>query len=162
SSDSLPSTPPEFCATTTKNIVQVLHDIYAERSSTAAHEPLIVVISTTRVSDVCKDVPFGFQTMYHIALVDPHKDKKEMEKMIIENTTRVNAVFRGAIARPGLSTGDQNVRGCKGWQKLKVRQENKPVIGYTIHRADVGEWIFEETIRTDGQRWFGQRVTLTK
>ncbi|KAF9297433.1 hypothetical protein BGZ74_009835 [Mortierella antarctica] len=133
--------PPEFCATTTKNIVQVLHDIYAEHSSTAAHEPLIVVISTTGVSDVCKDVPFGFQTMYHIALVDPHKDKKEMEKMIIENITRADAVFRG-----GLSTGDQNVKGGKGWRKLKT---------------DVGAWVFEETIKTDGQRRLGQCVTLT-
>jgi hypothetical protein len=153
---------PEICATTTKNIVQALREIYAEYPSTAAHKPSIVVISTTGVSDIKEDVPFGFQTMYHVALADPHKDKKVMEKIITENATGTDAVFRGAIAvRPSLLTGDQNVKGGKGWQKLRVGQEDKPAIGYTIHKADVGEWIFEETIKMDGQQWFGQRVTLT-
>ncbi|KFH62451.1 hypothetical protein MVEG_11660 [Podila verticillata NRRL 6337] len=153
---------PEICATTTKNIVQALHEIYAEHPSTATHKPSIVIISTTGVSDVREDVPFGFQTMYHVALADPHKDKKVMEKIITENAAGSDAVFRGAIAvRPSLLTGDQNIKGGKGWKSLRVGQEDKPAIGYTIHKADVGEWIFEETIKTDGQRWFGQKVTLT-
>ncbi|KAF9211125.1 hypothetical protein BGZ59_008493 [Podila verticillata] len=153
---------PEICASTTENIVQALREIYLEHPSTAAHKPSIVIISTTGVSDVCEDVPFGFQTMYHVALADPHKDKKVMEKIITENAAGSDAVFRGAIAvRPSLLTGDQNIKGGKGWKSLRVGQEDKPAIGYTIHKADVGEWIFEETIKTDGQRWFGQKVTLT-
>ncbi|KAF9371658.1 hypothetical protein CPB97_001814, partial [Podila verticillata] len=139
-----------------------LYEIYAEHSSTATHKPSIVIISTTGVSDVCEDVPFGFQTMYHVALADPYKDKKEMEKIVTENAGGLDAVFRGAIAvRPSLLTGDQNIKGDKGWKSLRVGQEDKPAIGYIIHKADVGEWIFEETIKTDGQQWFGQKVTLT-
>ncbi|KAF9326529.1 hypothetical protein BG006_010065, partial [Podila minutissima] len=72
---------PEICATTTKNIVQALREIYAEHPSTATHRPSIVVISTTGVSNIKEDVPFGFQTMYHVALADPHKDKKVMEQI---------------------------------------------------------------------------------
>ncbi|KAF9160010.1 hypothetical protein DFQ26_005982 [Actinomortierella ambigua] len=73
-------------------------------------------------------------------------------------------VFRGAVVvRPSLLTGDHLVhsKGRKGVKSLKVGSEDKPAIGYTIHRADVGEWIYEEVIRTGGSSVVGQKVTLT-
>ncbi|KAI9237713.1 MAG: hypothetical protein BYD32DRAFT_461317 [Podila humilis] len=153
---------PEICATTTKNIVQALHEIYTEHPSTATHKPSIVVISTTGVSDIKEDVPFGFRTMYHVALADPHKDKKVMEKIITENATGPDAVFHGAIAvRPSFLKGDHKIKGGKGWEKVKVGHEAKPAVGYTIHRADVGDWIFKQILRTGGEQWFGQKITLT-
>ncbi|KAG9325131.1 hypothetical protein KVV02_006793, partial [Mortierella alpina] len=145
--------------------VQALREIYSEQPSTAQHKPSITVISTTGVSDVCEDVPFGFQTLYHVALADPHKDKKEMERILTEDSALPDEsarVFRGAIKiRPSLLTGDSSIRGGKGWQKLKVGVEDKPAIGYTIHRADVGEWIYEQIVKTGGESRFGQSITLT-
>ncbi|KAG0295228.1 hypothetical protein BGZ98_001471, partial [Dissophora globulifera] len=71
-------------------------------------------------------------------------------------------VFRGAIAvRPSLLMGDQNVKNGKGWKNLKVGQEDKPAIGYTVHRADVGEWIYEQIVKSGGDNLLGQRITLT-
>ncbi|KAG0296207.1 hypothetical protein BGZ96_010002 [Linnemannia gamsii] len=152
---------PEICATATKNIVQVLQEIYA--STTQHSKPSITVISTTGVSDVKEDVPFGFQTLYHVVLADPHKDKKEMERLVTENTG-AEGVFSGAlIIRPSLLMGDHNVKGGQGWEKLRVGQEEEPAVGYTIHRADVGQWVFEKAVKAadGGESLFGQKVTLT-
>ncbi|ORZ28958.1 hypothetical protein BCR41DRAFT_344346 [Lobosporangium transversale] len=158
---------PEICATATKNVIQVLQQIYTEFPTTISQQqkPVITVISTTGVSDVKEDVPFGFQFLYHVLLADPHKDKKVMEKLITENTQESDAskrVFRGAIiVRPSLLTGDHSVKGGKGWKKLKTGQEEKPAVGYTVHRADVGQWIFEQVVKTGGESYLGQRITLT-
>ncbi|KAG0339905.1 hypothetical protein BG000_001069 [Podila horticola] len=152
---------PEICATATTNIVQALREIYAEQPASAAQKPSILVISSTGLSDVREDVPFGFRFLYHVVLAVPHKDKKVMENLVAENSSSEGVFRGGVVVRPSLLTGDQNVKGGKGLQKVKVGKEDKPAIGYTIRRADVGEWIFEETIKTDGQRWFGEHVTLT-
>ncbi|KAF9386719.1 hypothetical protein CPB97_003423 [Podila verticillata] len=153
---------PEICATTTKNIVQALREIYAEQPISASHKPSILVISSTGLSDVREDVPFGFRFLYHVTLEVPHKDKKVMENLVAENSTSTEGVFcGGVVVRPSLLTGDQNVNKGKGLLKVKVGNEDKPTIGYTIHRADVGAWIFEHVIKTGGEEWFGQRVTLT-
>ncbi|KAF9426890.1 hypothetical protein BGZ76_002558 [Entomortierella beljakovae] len=156
---------PEICATITKNVIQALKEIYNEYPSTSQTKPLITVISSTGVSDVREDVPFGFRFLYHVALADPHKDKKEMERLITENMIQSNEssrVFRGAIVvRPSLLKGTQDVKKGKGWKKLKIGQENKPAVGYTVCRSDVGQWIFEEVVKNGGEQYFGQKVTLT-
>ncbi|KAG0027129.1 hypothetical protein BGZ83_005318, partial [Gryganskiella cystojenkinii] len=146
---------PEICATTTNNTIQALKEIYAEHSSTITHKPSIVVISTTGVSDVRQDVPFGFRTFYHVALAVPHKDKKVMEEIVTSASASASAttsdekVFGGAVViRPSLLTGDHSVKTGKGWKKLRVGMEEKPKVGYFISRADVGEWVFQETIKT--------------
>ncbi|KAG0248333.1 hypothetical protein BGZ95_008107 [Linnemannia exigua] len=152
---------PEICATTTKNIIQALQEIYSAHPSTTQHKPSIAVISTTGVSDVREDVPFGFRTFYHVGLAVPHRDKKEMERLVSENASSTG-VFRGAvIVRPSLLKGDQSVKSGKGWQKLKVGKEDKPAVGFTVHRADVGQWICEQVVKTGGESYFGQKVTLT-
>ncbi|KAF9116393.1 hypothetical protein BGW39_002748 [Mortierella sp. 14UC] len=152
---------PEICASATKNIIQALQEIYSAHPSTAQHRPSITVISTTGVSDVREDVPFGFRTLYHVVLADPHKDKKEMERLISEDAS-TTAVFRGAvIIRPSLLKGDHSVTSGKGWQKLKIGVEDKPAVGYTCLRADVGQWICEQIVKTGGESYFGQKVTLT-
>ncbi|KAF9283165.1 hypothetical protein BGZ88_010607 [Linnemannia elongata] len=126
---------PELCATATQNIIKAVQEIYKAQPSTALHKPSITVISTTGVSDVKEDVPFAFRILYHVVLADPHKDKKEMERLA--------------------------VKGGQGWEKLRVGRENEPAAGYTIHRADVGQWIFEQVVKTGGEVRFGERITLT-
>ncbi|KAF9924429.1 hypothetical protein FBU30_005583 [Linnemannia zychae] len=152
---------PEICATATKNILQALEEIYKANPTFAQEKPSITVISTTGVSDVKEDVPFGFRTLYHVILADPHKDKKEMERLVVSNSGS-GKTFRGAIiVRPSLLMGDQNVKGGQGWEKLRIGREEEPAVGYTVHRADIGQWIFEQIIKTGGETYFGQRVTLT-
>ncbi|KAG0043306.1 hypothetical protein BGZ83_011553 [Gryganskiella cystojenkinii] len=156
---------PEICATATNNIIQGLKEIYAAFPTTAIYKPSIVVISTTGVSDMRQDVPFGFRTFYHVALAVPHKDKKVMEEIVTlasAPTTASGQIFGGAVVvRPSLLTGDHSVKTGKGWKKIRVGTEEKPKVGYFISRADVGEWVFHETIKTGGQKFFGQKVTLT-
>ncbi|KAF9116917.1 hypothetical protein BGW39_002543 [Mortierella sp. 14UC] len=66
----------EICATTTKNIIQALQEIYIAHPSTAQHKPSATVISTTSVSDVREDVPFGFRPFYHVVLADHTKTRR--------------------------------------------------------------------------------------
>ncbi|KAF9347824.1 hypothetical protein BGX26_000718 [Mortierella sp. AD094] len=156
---------PEICATAVKNIMLALSEIYTEHLTTSEHKPSITVISTTGLSNVHEDVPFGFRFLYHVALAEPHKDKKEMERLVSENASHPIEslrLFRGAIIlRVSLLRGDQNIKKGKGWQKVKTGTEDKPAIGYTINRADVGQWIFEQIVKTGGENWYGQKVTLT-
>ncbi|KAF8932876.1 hypothetical protein BGZ47_011136 [Haplosporangium gracile] len=152
---------PEICASATKNIITALQEIYKAQPSTALHKPSITVISTTGVSDIKEDVPFGFRILYHVVLADPHKDKKEMERLVIENTGNGGTFSGSVIVRPSLLTGDQSVKGGQGWEKLRLGREEEPAVGYTVHRADVGQWIFEQVVKTGGKAHFGQRITLT-
>ncbi|KAG0257070.1 hypothetical protein DFQ27_005312, partial [Actinomortierella ambigua] len=130
-------------------------------------KPLVTVISTTGVSEVKEDVPFGFQILYHKLLAVPHADKKAMEQLLdghMAQSDHSQRVFRGAVVvRPSLLTGDHLVhsKSRKGAKLLRAGTESEPAIGYTVHRADVGEWIFEEVIQTGGSSHVGQRVTLT-
>ena len=146
---------PEICAQATRNIVQALTEIRFP------DKPSITVLSTTGISDVNEDVPFMLRFLYHVVLADPHKDKKEMERIITENTSP-KGVFRGAvIVRPSLLSGDQNIEAGQGWKKLRVGTEENPAVGYSVGRQDVGEWIFEQVVKTGGESHFGHRITLT-
>ncbi|KAF9974549.1 hypothetical protein BGZ73_002032 [Actinomortierella ambigua] len=159
---------PEICATATTNIIQALREIESsiERLDEST-KPLITVISTTGVSHGKEDVPFGFQTLYHKFLAVPHADKKIMEQLIGDHMAQSDLrqrVFCGAVVvRPSLLTGDHLIhsKSRKGIQALKVGSEDKPAIGYTVHRADIGEWIYEQVIRPDVSLFVGQKVTLT-
>ncbi|KAF9096905.1 hypothetical protein BGX23_010216 [Mortierella sp. AD031] len=51
-----------------------------------AQAPLITVISSTGISDGPEDVPLGLRYLYHVVLAAPHKDKKEMERIVTENS----------------------------------------------------------------------------
>ncbi|OAQ30462.1 hypothetical protein K457DRAFT_18309 [Linnemannia elongata AG-77] len=168
---------PDLCTNAAKTVVQALREIYETHPSLVASgrkKPSITVISSTGISQGPEDVPFGLRTLYHVILADPHKDKREMENLALENannnavlsstTDAEGKVFGGAIiVRATLMKGDQSIKDGKGWKKLKVGTEDKPAVGYSVRRADVGEWIFEEVVRAEdeGVKWFGQKVTLT-
>ncbi|KAG0052108.1 hypothetical protein BGZ83_002986 [Gryganskiella cystojenkinii] len=152
---------PEICTVAAKTIVEALHEIYTEHPSTANSKPTILVISTTGLSDVKQDVPFGLRTLYHVVLAVPHKDKKLMENLVVEEAVGQKTFRASIVVRASLMTGDQDVKSGKGYKKLKVGTEEKPALGYSIRRADVGEWIFAETIRTGGESYYNQKVTLT-
>jgi len=152
---------PRICEQTSQNIVQALTELHHD------YKPSITVVSTTGISDIKEDVPFWFRFLYHVLLKVPHKDKKQMDKILTENVATSSSkdgqgVFKGVIViRASLLIGDQDIKGGNGWKKLKVGTEEKPAIGYTVRRQDVGEWIFEEIVKTGGETRLGQRITLT-
>lgn len=56
--------------------------------------------------------------------------------------------------------GEKGGEGA-GLEKVRVGMEKAPAIGYTISRAQVGEWIFEEIVKGGGGKWVGEKVTIT-
>ncbi|KAG0229844.1 hypothetical protein BGW42_001309 [Actinomortierella wolfii] len=160
---------PEICATATRNILKALHEISLASGTPGSHDskPVMTVISTTGLSDIKEDVPFGFRTLYHKLLAVPHADKKTMERIIDEHMAveaQEQRMLRGAVVvRASLLKGDHLIesKSRKGYKALKVGTEVNPAIGYTVHRADVGEWIYEEVVRTGGSSFIGEKVTLT-
>ena len=164
---------PDVCYNSAKALIEALNEIYSEQQQQqqqhhhpAPTKPFLTVISSTGISDGPEDVPFALRFLYHFMLAIPHKDKKAMERVIKSNMSEQqpesSPVFSGFISvRPSFFTGDHHINDGKGWQKLRVGTEDKPKVGYTIKRADVGEWIFAEVIKTGGTSWANQMVTLT-
>lgn len=154
---------PTITEDTTQALLAALRDIYERYpslSNNANNRPLLTVISTTGLSKKPNDVPLLFRPMYHTLLAVPHADKLRMETLLAKGSSQ--RLFRGVIlVRPSLLVGDHSIVTGKGWRTLRVGTEEKPAVGYTITRADVGEWIFEEVVTRGGGRWVGQKVTLT-
>ncbi|KAK2758384.1 hypothetical protein FQN54_004234 [Arachnomyces sp. PD_36] len=154
---------PNICNESATAIRAALQEIYKENAEYKSTKPLFAVISTTGIAKK-EDVPFGFRTFYHKGLAIPHEDKRKMEAALLSHMSQPeeDRVFRAFISvRPSLLTGDNSIKTGKGWETLRVGTEENPAVGYTIQRADVGQWIFEEVIRRGGDSWFGKMVTLT-
>ncbi|KAF7156310.1 hypothetical protein CNMCM5623_009703 [Aspergillus felis] len=153
---------PHICEQATKSIIAALGEIYAEYPDEQLCKPVITVISTTGV-DGSHDVPFGFKSLYSVALAVPHKDKKKLEELVKgdELKDESSRAFSGAvIVRPSLLVGDHRIAKI-GSKKLRVGTEENPSIGYTVNRARVGQWIFEEIVNKTEVDWVGKVVTLT-
>jgi hypothetical protein len=154
---------PDICNQTTATIQSALREIYKENSEFKTVKPLLAFVSTTGISKK-EDVPVGFRFLYHKGLAVPHEDKRKMEAAILANMNgpETDRVFRGFIAvRPSFLTGDHSIKTGRGWKSLKTGTDENPAVGYTIQRADVGQWMFEEIIRRGGDEWVGKFVTLT-
>lgn len=153
---------PRITEQTTAALVAALREVYSDRKidDQQKGKPVLATISTTGITtlpDEPSDVPFLMRAMYHTLLAVPHADKRKMEALIEANRD----LFAGTvIVRPTLLTGDGRIRKKEGWRRLKVGTARKPALGYTVDRADVGQWIFEEVVKAGGKRWFGEKVTL--
>ena len=73
-------------------------------------------------------------------------------------------IARATLLMDGEARGLEKVR--VGWEthpdavNAKEAGAPGPAIGYTIRRADVGLWIFEEVVK-NGENWKNKCVTLT-
>ncbi|PGH29826.1 hypothetical protein GX50_07405 [[Emmonsia] crescens] len=149
---------PSICEDATKIILSAVEAVLPPTAN-QQEKPIFVVVSTTGISDGPGDVPFFLHPLYRFLAV-PHEDKKKMEQAVFGSSKRS---LRAAVAvRPTLLTGDHSIASGKGWKTLKVGTEQSPAKGYSIQRADVGEWIFEEIIRGGGNKWLDEKVTLAK
>jgi hypothetical protein len=152
-------------------VLEALRELRREGTISEAQKPLLCTISTTGLSKT-RDVPYVYLPLYHLVLAVAHKDKKLAEGLVASATVEVgdDAPLSGfVITRPTLLTSGA-LRGLDkvrtGWEKhpdaLSVVSEEAtaPAIGYTISRADIGNWIFQEVIKGDG-KWSGKCVSLT-
>ncbi|CAF9939934.1 MAG: hypothetical protein ALECFALPRED_008379 [Alectoria fallacina] len=137
-----------ICTTAANNVLSALPTLPPPASG---KKPLFVALSSTGVSNGPRDVPLLFVPMYHWLLTNPHKDKRNMEKTIVEQTDNF------VIVRPSLLTNGK----AQGGKKVKVGTEERPVVGYLISREDVGLWMFENLVQGDGDRYAGQKVNIT-
>ncbi len=164
-------TDPTICADATRTIVAALTALQqshkAAAKKLATKTPLMLVISTTGLHKTPKrDVPLLLFPLYRWLLAGPHEDKEVMEDTLFaaaaNSGSDATTPIRGAISvRPTLLTNGERV----GRERLRVGVEGAPALGYTVARADVGAWIFEEVVQGLGEegrgRWVGERVTLT-
>ena len=127
--------------------------------------PMMLAISTTGITNGPRDVPLLLGPLYHGLLAKPHKDKREMERVLGTQMTAVGggeegpkAVVNGVvIVRPSLLSNGPAL----GPAKVRVGSEREPVVGYTISREDVGKWIFENFVEGGGKGWVGEKISLT-
>jgi hypothetical protein len=93
--------------------------------------------------------------LYHFLLYVPHLDKRGMEDVFRDTEP---SPFRSIVGvRPTLLTDGEGV-GAAG---IRAGKEDTPALGYTVTRADVGEWIFKNVVEAGGKGWEGQMVSLT-
>jgi hypothetical protein len=155
------------CEKAANTVTAALRELYKEQPALKAQQPLLSFISTTGVTRGPEDVPFAMRFLYHHMLAVPHADKKKMENVFRDNAAGeegTESVFRAVVGvRPTLLTGSANVKDAAGLGKVRAGTESKPAVGYTIKRADVGEWIFRNVVESgEGRkRWEGQMATLT-
>jgi hypothetical protein len=151
---------PTVCQDTTRALLD------AVRSKAPSKKPIVIVISTTGMSDHGRDIPVAMVPLYHWMLPVPHKDKKEMERLLAEEAKTVSSCIGGfVVARASLLTNGPAL----GAEKIRVGVESLErreslAIGYTISRADVGGWIFEALLEDrDGGRdtYLNKFVTVT-
>lgn len=146
---------PTVCTDGVNSISKALRDVYEQNGDVG--KPLIVVVSSTGTKGA-KDIPKAYTFWYHGLLSVPHSDKTNMEKAVLYSASEL---FNGTvIVRPTLLTGDQNISSADQ-SKVKAGTEKNPAIGYTISRADVGQWIFDQVINVNSSNWVGEKVTLT-
>jgi NAD(P)H-binding len=154
------------CENAAKTLVTALREISTEQPALKAQQPLVCFISSTGVTRGPEDVPFWMRFLYRHVLAIPHADKKKMENVYRDNVDGKDGnekVFRNVIGiRPTLLTGSTDVNDGAGVGKVRAGTEKKPAIGYTIKKADVGEWIFKNVVEdTERRRWEGEMVSLT-
>lgn len=146
---------PTICQDTVSTILKALRELHSNSESSQdkkKKKPTLVVISTTGISDAGRDVPFAMLPLYHWLLPIPHKDKKMMEQLLVEeikgddDNDASSAIENFVAVRPSLLTNGRALgfRAIRtGVIDSKGKLNNSAAIGYTISRADVGGWIFE-------------------
>lgn len=149
---------PTLCGDAAQTLVTALDELYNANPKLRQRKPKLTFVSTTGISSGPEDVPVGLQTLYHNILAMPHKDKREMERVFCTAT-----VFGGIVGvRPTLLTGAVSVDGGYGWEKIRAGRMQQPVLGWTVNRSDVGEWMWMNVVGDEDKRrdWEGEMISL--
>ncbi len=93
--------------------------------------------------------------LYRTLLAKPQIDKREMERLVVEEMEGESAIRGFVLPRMSLLTNGEAVGG------VRTGTERSPAVGYTIRRDDVGGWVYEQLIVKEGGEWVGEKPTLT-
>jgi len=147
---------PTICQTGAATLVTALSEIYTTYPQLRSSKPLLCFISTGGLRKGEDDVPWLTQMLYYAILRIPHNDKRAMDIIFCGKESSSN--FRSIIGvKPTLLTGGPEL----GSEKIRVGRKQKPAVGYTISKKDVGAWIYRVVVLGDGQGWEGEMVTVT-
>jgi NAD(P)-dependent dehydrogenase (short-subunit alcohol dehydrogenase family) len=154
---------PHVCERGMETLLQAVAEM---RAGGASGGPLIIVLSTTGISKAGRDLPVVMWAFYRSMLGVPHRDKAAMEEKLAgsgEAFVVVRPSFLSNEAKPErrIRVGVEDISGGKHVLEKKE-------FGYTISRADVGRWIFENLLRGGGDeykngplQYKGKAVSLT-
>ena len=151
-----------ICTDAINSILSALASLQLARD----RRPMMLAISTTGISSGPRDVPLLMGPLYHGLLAKPHKDKREMERVLGqqmgaasgEEKGNEKAVLKGVvIVRASLLSNGPAL----GEAKVRVGSEREPAVGYTISREDVGLWIYENFVKSGGEGLGGEKISLT-
>jgi hypothetical protein len=158
---------PQVCATGMRAVIDA-----ADALTQSGKKPMLLVVSTTGISRLQRDVPLYWLWFYRWCLPIMHKDKRVTEDLVAEATEGLpgdgkKPFAHTVVVRPthlvdGASKGMDSIR--TGWEGMveQLPGEPGPEMGFAISRADVGLWMFEELIARDPTaQWAGKAVTLT-
>lgn len=158
---------PTICQDTVSIILNALRELHTNSTTQAKKKPTLVAISSTGISDHNRDVPLAMLPLYHWMLPIPHKDKKMMEKLLVEEIKNgaSSAIENFVAVRPSLLTNGR----AEGFGAIRAGVDSpgkfdNSAIGYTISRADVGGWIYEGLVEDKAGKksnYLNQCVAIT-
>jgi hypothetical protein len=163
----------EQAATGTLDALRALAQTAGVAATPAGRRPVLLAMSTAGVADRGRDVPVAFMPFYHIALAEPHKDKKIMEELVTGAPSTAKGspdaliedfvIVRPSLLMDGAGKGLEHVR--VGWElpgaeNTASQAAPDPAIGYTIQRGDVGNFMIEKVVQGNGE-YHGKMVSLT-
>ncbi|AEO57249.1 hypothetical protein MYCTH_2303165 [Thermothelomyces thermophilus ATCC 42464] len=131
-----------------------------ERGRGEGKKPRLVVVSTTGISEAERDVPLVMMPLYWAMLSAPHRDKRAMERLVVQEAGELAdwTLVRGSLYTDGPATEGRVRAGMEDPVRRVVEVAAAP--GYTISREDVGKWLFEECIE-GGNKWVGKAAMIS-
>lgn len=148
---------PTICQDAGNAILQALQQLQS------AKKPLLVVVSTTGIppNGMPRDEPLLCTPLYRWMLHIPHVDKRKLEDDLTAHVALPESErrIRGFVAvKPSLlMDGDS----C-GLDAVRHGLPEKPAVGYTIRRQDVGLFICERLLKQEaGQEWLNKGISIT-
>ncbi|KAG9237411.1 hypothetical protein BJ875DRAFT_481338 [Amylocarpus encephaloides] len=142
-------------------IVNALQELQNE--GLVPFQPRIVLLSTTGISKMGRDVPVVMLPMYNWMLQIPHEDKEKMESLMIYGAGRDR---RWVMIRPSFlvenpAKGLAAIRSSCEVPGLSKKEQEPVAMGYAISKEDVGQWIVERLVKEDGVKFDNKMVSLT-
>ena len=147
-----------ICQDAVNTIISALDELKPVR------KPILINVSTTGIQPkgMPRDVPLLFVPFYYYALRDPHEDKMVLQENLAryirlpesERNMQAYVQVKASLLMDGPGRGLQAVR-----QGI----DEKPAVGYTIQRGDVGKWMFEKlvVVKRINPEWVNKSVSLT-
>lgn len=148
---------PTICQSAGRTILKALQELRP------AKKPILANVSTTGIPapGAPRDVPLLLVPLYHWALQVPHADKRVLEQVLrehLELPESEQALSGYVNVKPSLLMDGDGV----GVQAVREGIDEKPAVGYTIQRIDVGRWMFEKLVKKDvTDQWRNKSVTIT-